>query len=164
MIQQRNKRTSSNKVKGNGERKKTGGLLYSHSIKIATRIYVLDILPCKHVILSKMHSSQAYNTGCTDKVIFLKRCSSADIFYCFDQGTQIWSSPKQEMKLVQVITLPQHNLVVTRDFSGTIKLWQGDTGKELGAFSAESTFCPTVAYTINNKLFLSVSLTSFLLP
>ncbi|XP_077181707.1 F-box/WD repeat-containing protein 12 [Paroedura picta] len=73
------------------------------------------------------------------------------------QGTQIWSSPKQEEKLVQAITLPQHNLIVTRDLPGTIKLWQGDTGKELGAFSAQSTHCPTVAYTINNKLFLSVA-------
>ncbi|XP_060095805.1 F-box/WD repeat-containing protein 12 [Heteronotia binoei] len=76
------------------------------------------------------------------------------------ESTQIWSSPKQEMKLVQVITLPEHNLVVTRDLSGTIKLWQGDTGKEVGAFSAESTFCPTIAYTINNKPFLSVATSS----
>uniref|UniRef100_A0ACB8EIA5 Uncharacterized protein n=1 Tax=Sphaerodactylus townsendi TaxID=933632 RepID=A0ACB8EIA5_9SAUR len=76
------------------------------------------------------------------------------------EGTQIWSSPKQETKLVQVITLPQHNLVVTGDLSGTIKLWHGDTGEELGAFSADSTFCPAVAYTINNKLFLSIASSS----
>ncbi|XP_054832781.1 F-box/WD repeat-containing protein 12 isoform X2 [Eublepharis macularius] len=75
------------------------------------------------------------------------------------EGTQIWSSPKEETQ-VQVITLPQHNLVVTRDLTGTIKLRHGDTGKELGAFSAASTFCPMVAYTINNKPFLSVATSS----
>nr|XP_056716871.1 F-box/WD repeat-containing protein 12 [Euleptes europaea] len=73
------------------------------------------------------------------------------------EGTQIWSSPKQEKGLVQVITLPQHNLVVTRGLPGTIKLWHGDTGKELGAFSIDSILRPAVAYTINNQLFISVA-------
>ncbi|XP_053152485.1 F-box/WD repeat-containing protein 12 isoform X2 [Hemicordylus capensis] len=73
------------------------------------------------------------------------------------EGTQIWSSPKQEALIVNMITLPHYKLVVTTDSCGMIKLWHGDTGEELAAFSASaSSYCSLVAYAVNNKPFLTV--------
>ncbi|XP_067399913.1 F-box/WD repeat-containing protein 12 isoform X2 [Emydura macquarii macquarii] len=73
------------------------------------------------------------------------------------EGTQIWSSPTQEVPFVKVITVPQYKLAISTDAHGTIKVWHGETGEELAAFSTSSSSSSLVAYSVNNKPFLTAS-------
>lgn len=80
-------------------------------------------------------------------------------FCIYNQGSQIWSTQKQEGPILNMMTLPNYKLVVTTDCVGMIKAWHGDTGKELAAFSTSSSSNSLVAYTIGDKPFLTVSTT-----
>ncbi|EMP38515.1 F-box/WD repeat-containing protein 12 [Chelonia mydas] len=73
------------------------------------------------------------------------------------EGTQIWSSPSQEVPFVKVITVPQYKLAISTDAFGTIKVWHGETGEELAAFSTSSSSSSLVTYSVNNKPFLTVA-------
>ncbi|KAM7169843.1 F-box/WD repeat-containing protein 12 isoform 1-T1 [Macrochelys suwanniensis] len=73
------------------------------------------------------------------------------------EGTQIWSSPSQEVPFVKVITVPQYKLAISADARGTIKVWHGETGEELAAFSTSSSSSSLVTYSVNNKPFLTVA-------
>ncbi|XP_073908418.1 F-box/WD repeat-containing protein 12-like isoform X1 [Castor canadensis] len=51
------------------------------------------------------------------------------------EGTEIWSSPVQPAPLVNLVTYPQWQLVVTVDTQGLIKVWNAETGCECASFS-----------------------------
>ncbi|KAJ6668412.1 hypothetical protein lerEdw1_015789 [Lerista edwardsae] len=72
------------------------------------------------------------------------------------EGSQIWSTQKQEGPILNMMTLPKYKLVVTTDCDGMIKAWRGDTGTELAAFPTSSSSNSMVAYTVGNKPFLTV--------
>jgi hypothetical protein len=57
------------------------------------------------------------------------------MFILFCQGTEIWSSPVQPAPLVNLVTYPQWQLVVTVDTQGLIKVWNAETGCECASFS-----------------------------
>uniref|UniRef100_A0A8D0G1R6 Uncharacterized protein n=1 Tax=Sphenodon punctatus TaxID=8508 RepID=A0A8D0G1R6_SPHPU len=61
----------------------------------------------------------------------------------------------QEVPFDKVFTVPQYNLVISTDARGTIKVWHGDTGEELAAFSTSSSSCTLITYIVNNKPFLT---------
>ncbi|XP_074860971.1 F-box/WD repeat-containing protein 12 isoform X2 [Carettochelys insculpta] len=73
------------------------------------------------------------------------------------EGIQIWSSPPQEVPLVKLITVPQYKVAVSTDARGTIKVWHGETGEELAAFSTSSSSCSLVPYCVNKQPFLSAA-------
>ncbi|EPY73252.1 F-box and WD repeat domain containing 12, partial [Camelus ferus] len=50
-------------------------------------------------------------------------------------GTQIWSSPLQPAALVNLVTYPRLQLVVTVDERGLIKVWKAEDGCEWASFS-----------------------------
>ncbi|KAB1255944.1 F-box/WD repeat-containing protein 12 [Camelus dromedarius] len=51
------------------------------------------------------------------------------------EGTQIWSSPLQPAALVNLVTYPRLQLVVTVDERGLIKVWKAEDGCEWASFS-----------------------------
>ncbi|KAM5261211.1 cyclin-dependent kinase 20 isoform 1-T1 [Hipposideros larvatus] len=51
------------------------------------------------------------------------------------EGTEIWSSPVQPAALVNLVTYPQLQLVVTVDEKGLIKVWEAESGCESASFS-----------------------------
>ncbi|XP_053433500.1 F-box/WD repeat-containing protein 12-like [Nycticebus coucang] len=51
-----------------------------------------------------------------------------------NEGTEIWSSPLQPAALVNLVTYPQLQLVVTVDNQGLIKAWKADNGWEWASF------------------------------
>ncbi|XP_062957226.1 F-box/WD repeat-containing protein 12-like [Cynocephalus volans] len=55
------------------------------------------------------------------------------------EGTEIWSSPLQPAALVNLVTYPQLQLIVTMDKQGLIKVWKTENGWE-GASFCLSTF------------------------
>ncbi|XP_075795794.1 F-box/WD repeat-containing protein 12 isoform X2 [Pelodiscus sinensis] len=73
------------------------------------------------------------------------------------EGIQIWSSPTQEVPFVKVITVPQYKLAISTDAHGTIKVWDGETGEELAAFSTSSSSCSLVTFSVNKQLFLAAA-------
>ncbi|KAM7092155.1 F-box/WD repeat-containing protein 12-like isoform 1-T1 [Molossus nigricans] len=50
------------------------------------------------------------------------------------EGTEIWSSPLQPAALVNLVTYPQLQLVVTVDKEGLIKVWKAESGSESASF------------------------------
>uniref|UniRef100_A0A8C3I5J8 F-box domain-containing protein n=1 Tax=Chrysemys picta bellii TaxID=8478 RepID=A0A8C3I5J8_CHRPI len=73
------------------------------------------------------------------------------------EGTQIWSSPSQEVPFVKVITVPEYKLAISTDARGTIKVWHGESGEELAAFSTSSSSSSLVTYSVNDKPFLTAA-------
>ncbi|XP_030424395.1 F-box/WD repeat-containing protein 12 isoform X2 [Gopherus evgoodei] len=73
------------------------------------------------------------------------------------EGTQIWSSPSQEVPFIKVITVPEYKLAISTDARGTIKVWHGESGEELAAFSTSSSSSTLVTYSVNNKPFLTAA-------
>ncbi|XP_062826031.1 F-box/WD repeat-containing protein 12 isoform X1 [Anolis carolinensis] len=113
----------------------------------------------KGVINAMAYLSENEHTFATGKVKSIVCTASSDgtiRAWNVQEGTQIWSSPQQEAPLLNIITFPLHKLAATTDSQGTVKLWHGDTGEELAAFSVSSSSCSVVGYTINNKPFLTV--------
>lgn len=51
------------------------------------------------------------------------------------QGAEIWSSPVQPAALVNLVTFPRLQLVVTVDKLGLIKVWKAENGQESASFS-----------------------------
>jgi len=51
------------------------------------------------------------------------------------EGTEIWSSPLQPAALVNLVTYPRLQLVVTVDKLGLIKVWKAENGREWASFS-----------------------------
>ena len=51
------------------------------------------------------------------------------------QGTEIWSSPQQPAAVVNLVTYPRLQLVVTADKQGLIKVWKAENGRERASFS-----------------------------
>ncbi|EPQ04295.1 F-box/WD repeat-containing protein 12 [Myotis brandtii] len=49
-------------------------------------------------------------------------------------GMEIWSSPLQPDALVNLVTYPQLQLVVTVDAQGLIKVWEAESGRESASF------------------------------
>lgn len=47
---------------------------------------------------------------------------------------EIWSSPLQPDALVNLVTYPQLQVVVTVDAQGLIKVWEAESGQELASF------------------------------
>lgn len=47
---------------------------------------------------------------------------------------EIWSSPLQPEALVNLVTYPQLQLVVTVDAQGLIKVWEAESGRESASF------------------------------
>ncbi|XP_061474161.1 F-box/WD repeat-containing protein 12 isoform X2 [Rhineura floridana] len=101
-------------------------------------------------------NEHTFATGKVKSVVCTTSSDSTVRAWDVQEGTQIWSSPQQEAPLENIITFPLCKLVATTDCRGMIKLWHGDTGEELAAFSASSSSCSVAAYTINNKPFLTV--------
>lgn len=56
------------------------------------------------------------------------------ISFVVAQGTEIWSSPLQPAALVNLVTYPQLQLVVTVDEEGLIKVWKAENGSESASF------------------------------
>lgn len=54
--------------------------------------------------------------------------------FCHLQGKEIWCSPCQPTALVNLVTYPQLQLVVTVDEQGLIKAWEAETGRERASF------------------------------
>ncbi|XP_012781215.2 F-box/WD repeat-containing protein 12-like isoform X2 [Ochotona princeps] len=50
------------------------------------------------------------------------------------EGKEIWCSPCQPTALVNLVTYPQLQLVVTVDEQGLIKAWEAETGRERASF------------------------------
>ncbi|XP_049751527.1 cyclin-dependent kinase 20 isoform X3 [Elephas maximus indicus] len=50
------------------------------------------------------------------------------------EGTEIWSSPLQPAALVNLVTYPRLQLVVTVDERGLIKVWEAENGQEWASF------------------------------
>ncbi|XP_036276004.1 F-box/WD repeat-containing protein 12 [Pipistrellus kuhlii] len=50
------------------------------------------------------------------------------------EGKEIWSSPLQPAALVNLVTYPQLQLVVTVDAQGLIKVWESESGRESASF------------------------------
>ncbi|XP_027953082.1 F-box/WD repeat-containing protein 12-like, partial [Eumetopias jubatus] len=50
------------------------------------------------------------------------------------EGTEIWSSPLQPAALVNLVTYPRLQLVVTVDKLGLIKAWKAENGRERASF------------------------------
>lgn len=63
---------------------------------------------------------------------------SSYINFVVAQGTEIWSSPLQPAALVNLVTYPRLQLVVTVDERGLIKVWEAENGCESASF-----FLPT---------------------
>uniref|UniRef100_A0A8C0G2F4 Uncharacterized protein n=1 Tax=Chelonoidis abingdonii TaxID=106734 RepID=A0A8C0G2F4_CHEAB len=53
---------------------------------------------------------------------------------------------------------PEYKLAISTDARGTIKVWHGESGQELAAFSTSSSSSSLVAYSVNNKPFLTVTI------
>ncbi|XP_045878309.1 F-box/WD repeat-containing protein 12-like [Meles meles] len=51
------------------------------------------------------------------------------------EGAEIWSSPVQPAALVNLVTFPRLQLVVTADKLGLIKAWKAENGREWASFS-----------------------------
>ncbi|XP_044122008.1 F-box/WD repeat-containing protein 12-like isoform X1 [Neovison vison] len=51
------------------------------------------------------------------------------------EGAEIWSSPVQPAALVNLVTFPRLQLVVTVDKLGLIKVWKAENGQESASFS-----------------------------
>ncbi|EFB20048.1 hypothetical protein PANDA_008298, partial [Ailuropoda melanoleuca] len=51
------------------------------------------------------------------------------------EGTEIWSSPQQPAAVVNLVTYPRLQLVVTADKQGLIKVWKAQNGRERASFS-----------------------------
>ncbi|XP_020836920.1 F-box/WD repeat-containing protein 12-like isoform X1 [Phascolarctos cinereus] len=75
------------------------------------------------------------------------------------EGTQIWSSSVQPAPLRRLLTVPEHRLVITMDGRGTIKVWDGQTGKEQATFITPSTWCNLVLCGVPENPFLTVAIT-----
>ncbi|XP_077575419.1 F-box/WD repeat-containing protein 12 isoform X2 [Stigmatopora nigra] len=70
-------------------------------------------------------------------------------------GQLMWCSAKQS-PLSSIISDEQRDFVITADSTGLIKVWQGQTGKEVASNSASSTHCTLLQYNKDNEWFLSV--------
>nr|XP_061803667.1 F-box/WD repeat-containing protein 12 [Nerophis lumbriciformis] len=70
-------------------------------------------------------------------------------------GQLMWCSAKQG-PLSSIISDEQHDFVITADSTGLIKVWQGQTGKEVASNSAASTHCTLLQYNKDNDWFLSI--------
>ncbi|KAM5227773.1 F-box/WD repeat-containing protein 12 [Ctenodactylus gundi] len=57
------------------------------------------------------------------------------------KGIEIWSSSLQPAPLVNLVTYPRLQLVVTLDNQGLIKVWEAETGQELASFSLPTACC-----------------------
>ncbi|XP_063147881.1 F-box/WD repeat-containing protein 12 isoform X1 [Candoia aspera] len=111
------------------------------------------------VIHDMAYLSENEHTFATGKVNSTVCTASSDgtvRAWSVQEGTQIWSSPQQEVPLANIITFPAFNLAATVDRQGRIKLWHGTTGEELSTFSVLSSSCSMVAYTVKNNPFLTV--------
>lgn len=74
------------------------------------------------------------------------------------EGTQLWSSPVQQEALSQLIAVPQENIVLTSDVKGTIKVWNGQKGEELAAFTTNTAKCVMAIYTVHGNMFVSAGI------
>ncbi|XP_044526360.1 F-box/WD repeat-containing protein 12 [Gracilinanus agilis] len=74
------------------------------------------------------------------------------------EGTEIWSSSLQPASLMNLLTIPEHQLIITTDEHGTVKVWDGQTGKEQFTFTTSSTWCNMVLCGTPDKPFLVVAL------
>ncbi|XP_044307227.1 F-box/WD repeat-containing protein 12 isoform X1 [Varanus komodoensis] len=101
-------------------------------------------------------NEHTFATGQVQSVVCTASSDGTVKTWNVQEGTQIWSSPQQEVPLANIITFPLYKLAVTIDCQGMIKLWHGDTGQELASFSVSSSSCSVAAYTKNNKPFLTV--------
>ncbi|XP_072454336.1 F-box/WD repeat-containing protein 12 isoform X3 [Notamacropus eugenii] len=72
------------------------------------------------------------------------------------EGTEIWSSSVQPAPLRRLLTIPERQLVITMDGQGTIKVWDGKTGKEQATFITPSTWCNLVLCGVPESPFLTV--------
>ncbi|XP_031812598.1 F-box/WD repeat-containing protein 12 isoform X2 [Sarcophilus harrisii] len=75
------------------------------------------------------------------------------------EGTQIWSSPIQRAPLRSILTIPERQLVITVDGQGTVKVWDGQTGKEQATFVTSSSCCNLVLCEGPEGPFLTVAIT-----
>ncbi|XP_072454337.1 F-box/WD repeat-containing protein 12 isoform X4 [Notamacropus eugenii] len=73
------------------------------------------------------------------------------------EGTEIWSSSVQPAPLRRLLTIPERQLVITMDGQGTIKVWDGKTGKEQATFITPSTWCNLVLCGVPESPFLTVA-------
>ncbi|XP_041860113.1 F-box/WD repeat-containing protein 12 [Melanotaenia boesemani] len=67
----------------------------------------------------------------------------------------LWCSPVQS-PLTGIICDEKHEVVITSDSTGLIKVWQGQTGQEVASFSTESSHSALLQYNINNDWFLAI--------
>ncbi|XP_069889461.1 F-box/WD repeat-containing protein 12-like isoform X3 [Dipodomys merriami] len=72
------------------------------------------------------------------------------------EGTEIWSSPAQPAPLVNLVTYPQQQLVITVDTEGLIKVWGAETGCEGASFSLLTSCAAVEAYDQPENPFLLV--------
>ncbi|KAM4878042.1 F-box/WD repeat-containing protein 12-like [Thomomys bottae] len=72
------------------------------------------------------------------------------------EGTEIWSSPVQPAPLVNLVTYPQQQLVITVDTQGLIKVWKAETGCEGASFSLLTSCAAMEAYDRPEDPFLLV--------
>ncbi|XP_072305022.1 F-box/WD repeat-containing protein 12 [Eucyclogobius newberryi] len=71
-------------------------------------------------------------------------------------GELLWSSPASQNPMTDMITDPQHNLVVTVDSTGLVTTWHSQTGQQMATFPSGFSHSQLLTYTINNNWFLSV--------
>ncbi|XP_059898742.1 F-box/WD repeat-containing protein 12 [Gadus macrocephalus] len=71
------------------------------------------------------------------------------------KGEQLWCSPVQS-PLTAMVCDREQGVVMTVDYTGLVKTWQGRTGVELASYASGSPHCSLLQYTINNHSFLSV--------
>ncbi|XP_074054461.1 F-box/WD repeat-containing protein 12 isoform X2 [Macrotis lagotis] len=75
------------------------------------------------------------------------------------EGTEIWSSSVQPAPLRSLLTIPEDQLVITMDEQGTVKTWDGQTGKAQATFNTVSTWYNLVLCGVPGNPFLTVATT-----